>query len=108
PGLVHVAMEVFDTQMFGPNQVFRRLPDLNIPAADLLAVPQGEITPEGLRTNVAVGLRYLESWLRGNGCVPIFHLMEDAATAEISRAQIWQWIQHPAGKFADGTKITAE
>ncbi len=71
-------------------------------------VPQGDITPEGLHTNVAVGLRYLESWLRGNGCVPIFNLMEDAATAEISRAQIWQWIQHPGGCFADGTKITAE
>jgi malate synthase len=108
PGLVAVALDVFDTEMFGPNQIFRRNPNLNITAADLLAVPEGQITPQGLRTNVAVGLRYLESWLRGNGCVPIFNLMEDAATAEISRAQIWQWIQHPAGRFADGTKITAE
>jgi malate synthase len=107
PGLVGVALEVFDNQMFGPNQIFRRTPDLEITAADLLAVPEGQITLQGLQTNVAVGLRYLESWLRGNGCVPIFNLMEDAATAEISRAQIWQWIQHPAGRFADGTKITA-
>ena len=93
--------------MFGPNQLFRRDPDLHVTAADLLAVPEGAITREGLRTNVAVGVRYLESWLRGNGCVPIFNLMEDAATAEISRAQIWQWIRHPRGRFADGTKITA-
>lgn len=108
PGLVGVAMEVFDAHMFSPNQIFRRHPELHISADDLLAVPQGDITPQGLHTNVAVGLRYLEAWLRGNGCVPIFNLMEDAATAEISRAQIWQWIRHPAGRFADGTKITAE
>jgi malate synthase len=108
PGLVGIATEVFDAHMFGPNQIHRRNPELHITAADLLQVPQGTITPEGLRTNVAVGLRYLESWLGGNGCVPIFNLMEDAATAEISRAQIWQWIRHPAGCFADGTKITPE
>ena len=71
-------------------------------------MPEGPITEAGLRTNVDVGLRYLESWLRGNGCVPIFNLMEDAATAEISRAQIWQWIRHPAGVLADGRKITVE
>jgi malate synthase len=106
PGLVSVAMEVFDNLMFGPNQLFRRDPDLRVTATDLLSVPDGEITREGLRTNVAVGVRYLESWLRGNGCVPIFNLMEDAATAEISRAQIWQWIRHPHGRFADGTRIT--
>ena len=108
PGLVGVAMEVFDRCMFGPNQIFRQDPKLQITADDLLKVPEGQITFEGLRTNVAVGLRYLESWLRGNGCVPIFHLMEDAATAEISRAQIWQWIHNPEGRFADGTKVTAE
>lgn len=108
PGLVGVAMEVFNAQLSTPNQIDRRNPDLKITAADLLAIPQGEITRQGLRTNVAVGVRYLEAWLRGNGCVPIFNLMEDAATAEISRAQIWQWIQHPAGRFADGTKITPE
>ena len=106
PGLVGIALEVFDAHIFGPNQISRRNPQLQITAADLLQVPTGAITPEGLRTNVAIGLRYLESWLRGNGCVPIFNLMEDAATAEISRAQIWQWIRHPAGCFADGTKIT--
>jgi len=71
-------------------------------------VPEGPITPEGLRANVAIGLRYLASWLSGNGCVPIFNLMEDAATAEISRAQIWQWIRHPRGRFADGRKIDEE
>ncbi len=108
PGLVHVAMEVFDQHMFGPNQLFRRHKDLKITADDLLAVPEGEITREGLHTNVAVGLRYLEAWLRGNGCVPIFNLMEDAATAEISRAQIWQWIRDDRGRFADDTKITVE
>ena len=107
PGLVPVATEVFDQHMFGANQIFRQEPELHVTREDLLCVPEGEITREGLRTNVAVGLRYLESWLRGNGCVPIFNLMEDAATAEISRAQIWQWIQHPRGCFADGTKITA-
>src|SRR5262249_16654879 len=94
PGLVGLATEGFDAHMLGPNQINRRTPQLHITAQDLLAVPEGPITPEGLRTNVAVGLRYLESWLRGNGCVPIFNLMEDAATAEISRAQIWQWIRH--------------
>jgi malate synthase len=106
PGLVNVAMKVFDAAMPGPHQLTRRHPELQVTAADLLRVPSGAITPEGLRTNVAVGVRYLESWLRGNGCVPIFNLMEDAATAEISRAQIWQWIRHPQGRFADGTKIT--
>jgi malate synthase len=106
PGLVAVAMQVFDVHMPSANQLERRNPDLQVTATDLLQVPSGEITPQGLRTNVAVGLRYLEAWLRGNGCVPIFNLMEDAATAEISRAQIWQWIRHPTGRFADGTKIT--
>ncbi len=108
PGLVGIATEVFDQTMFGPNQLFRQDEALEITAHDLLQVPKGPITLAGLRTNVAVGVRYLESWLRGNGCVPIFNLMEDAATAEISRAQIWQWIRHPAGHFADGTDVTVE
>ncbi len=109
PGLVGIAMEVFDRTMFGPNQMFRqRRSAARSRPPTCCKFPQGEITREGLRTNVAVGLRYLESWLRGNGCVPIFNLMEDAATAEISRAQIWQWIRHPAGRFADGTKVTVE
>jgi malate synthase len=105
PALVPLATEIFDAHMPKANQVERRLPGLKISAADLLRVPAGAITREGLRRNVAVSLRYLESWLRGNGCVPIFNLMEDAATAEISRAQIWQWIEHQA-TFADGTPIT--
>ena len=105
PGLVKTALEVFDAHMPGPNQLDRRHPDLRVTAADLLAAPEGPITPEGLRANVAIGLRYLASWLSGNGCVPIFNLMEDAATAEISRAQIWQWIRHPRGRFADGRRI---
>ena len=108
PGLVGIATEIFDQYMFGPNQLFRQDEALDVRAHDLLQVPKGEITLAGLRTNVAVGVRYLESWLRGNGCVPIFNLMEDAATAEISRAQIWQWIRHPAGHFADGTDVTVE
>ena len=70
-------------------------------------VPPGTITEQGLRVNVNVGLRYLESWLRGTGCVPIFNLMEDAATCEISRTQIWQWIKHPRGVLEDGRKVTA-
>ncbi len=107
PGLVHVAMAVFDAHMFGPNQIARIEPELVIMRDDLLRVPEGPITPEGLRTNVSVGVRYLEAWLRGQGCVPINNLMEDAATAEICRAQVWQWIRHPRGAFADGTKVTA-
>jgi malate synthase len=106
PGLVAVARQVFDARMPKANQLVRRLPDLHIGASDLLAVPEGPITAEGLRVNVAVGVRYLESRLRGNGCVPIFNLMEDAATAEISRAQIWQWIRHPRGCLSDGQKIS--
>ena len=101
------ALEVFDAHMPGPNQLNRRHPELNVTAEDLLRVPEGPITPEGLRANVAIGLRYLASWLSGNGCVPIFNLMEDAATAEISRAQIWQWVRHPRGRFVDGRRIYA-
>ena len=109
PGLVGIAMEVFDQHdVRAESTVPPATKRSTSPRADLLQVPEGAITPQGLRTNVAVGLRYLETWLRGNGCVPIFNLMEDAATAEISRAQIWQWIRHPAGRFDDGTKITVE
>jgi len=68
--------------------------------------PRNPITEQGLRTNVSVGVQYLEAWLRGSGAVPIFNLMEDAATAEISRAQVWQWIRHPDGKLSDGRKVT--
>jgi malate synthase len=108
PGLVPIALEAFNARMPGANQRDRLREDVCVTAQDLLTVPSGAITEQGLRTNVNVGLRYLESWLRGSGCVPIFNLMEDAATCEISRAQIWQWIKHPGGVLADGGKVTAE
>jgi malate synthase len=96
PGLVGVAKAVFDEHMPQPNQISRRRPDVKVRASDLLTVPDGEITEQGLEVNIDVGIQYLESWLRGNGCVPIYNLMEDAATAEISRAQLWQWAHHGA------------
>ncbi|MCK9909923.1 malate synthase A, partial [Microbacteriaceae bacterium K1510] len=108
PGLVPIAMEVFDRFMPEPNQIGRKREDVQVTAADLLAVPEGQITEAGLRTNISVAIRYVEAWLRGSGAVPIFHLMEDAATAEISRAQVWQWIRHPRGVLQDGRKITLE
>jgi len=108
PGLVPVAMEVFDRLMPTPNQLHRRLEDVEIKSADLLAAPKGTITEAGLRSNVDVSLQYMAAWLGGNGCVPIHNLMEDAATAEISRAQIWQWIHHANGMLEDGRKVTAE
>lgn len=107
PGLVPIALEVFNRAMPGPNQLSRLREDVHVIADELLHVPPGDITDSGLRTNINVGVQYLESWLRGNGCVPLYNLMEDAATAEISRAQIWQWIQHDRGRLADGRKITA-
>jgi malate synthase len=108
PGLVPIAMEVFDRLMPTPNQLHKTLADVQISGADLLQIPGGSITDQGLRNNVNVSIQYIASWLGGLGCVPINNLMEDAATAEISRAQIWQWIKHPSGKLADGRKITAE
>src|SRR5438552_5951845 len=108
PGLVAVAMEEFDAVMKGPNQIDRKREDVHVTAADLLQVPEGTITEAGLRNNISVSLQYLESWLRGSGCVPINNLMEDAATVEISRSQIWQWIRHPKGILADGRKVTVE
>ena len=107
PGLVPVAMEVFDRLMPGPNQISKKLPDYTATADDLLQVPTGNITEAGLKQNVAVGLGYVEAWLRGTGCVPLFNLMEDAATAEISRAQLWQWVHHGA-KLQDGRAVTTE
>jgi malate synthase len=89
-----------------PNQIARNRRDVHVTASDLLAVPRGTITEAGLRQNVNVGIGYIEAWLRGIGCVPLYHLMEDAATAEISRAQIWQWIRHSA-KLDDGRVIDA-
>jgi len=104
PGLVPIAKEIFDRAMPEANQIARKRQDVNVSATDLLQVPTGTITEAGLRQNLNVGLGYLEAWLRGTGCVPLYNLMEDAATAEISRAQIWQWIRHRA-KLADGRTI---
>ncbi len=94
PGLVGLAKKIFEDGMKGPNQLNVARADANVTAADLLAVPEGEITEKGVRTNVNVGLLYMEAWLSGNGCVPLYNLMEDAATAEISRSQLWQWVRH--------------
>lgn len=107
PGLVPVALEVFDRIMPQPNQIDKQLPDFHVAAADLLQAPEGTITEAGVRQNVAVGLGYLEAWLRGIGCVPLFNLMEDAATAEISRAQLWQWVHHGAVRD-DGLPVTVD
>ncbi|OFV96535.1 MAG: malate synthase A [Acidobacteria bacterium RIFCSPLOWO2_12_FULL_54_10] len=107
PGLVPVAQKVFDEKMPQPNQLNRLREDVKVTASDLLQVPTGTITEGGLRTNLNVGVLYLEAWLRGLGCVPLYNLMEDAATSEISRAQVWQWIRHGA-KLDDGRTVTAE
>ena len=104
PGLVAVAKEVFDAHMEGPNQIENRRADVSVTAADLVEVPKGEITEAGLRQNLNVGILYIEAWLRGTGCVPLYNLMEDAATAEISRAQVWQWLRHGA-RLDDGRRI---
>src|SRR5581483_5021079 len=96
----------FDAVMKTPNQIERKREDVQVTAADLLQVPEGTITEAGLRNNISVSLQYLDSWLRGIGCVPINNLMEDAATVEISRAQIWQWIHHPWGILDDDRKVT--
>jgi len=107
PGLVPVAKAVFDTHMKTPNQISRLLHDAQITAADLVTVPEGDITEAGLRWNIDVGLQYLAAWLGGNGCVPIYNLMEDAATCEICRTQVWQWVRHEA-KLSDGRTVTPE
>jgi malate synthase len=107
PGLAAIAREPFDEVMPGPNQLHVLRADVNVAASDLLKVPEGEITEAGVRACIRVGVQYLESWLRGNGCVPLYHLMEDAATAEICRAQLWQWLHHGA-RTSDGRPITVE
>ncbi|MEA2328937.1 MAG: malate synthase, partial [Thermoanaerobaculia bacterium] len=107
PGLVPIAKKIFDEDMPGPNQIERKRDDVNVTAADLLRVPEGVITEKGLRQNVNVGILYLEAWLGGLGCVPLYNLMEDAATAEISRTQLWQWIHHHA-HLDDGRAVTPE
>jgi malate synthase len=106
PGLVPIAKEIFDKYMPEPNQIAKPRTNRPVSAKDLLEVPKGEITEKGLRWNVDVGLQYVWSWLRANGCVPIYNLMEDAATAEICRAQVWQWVKFGA-KLDDGRPVTA-
>ena len=110
PGLVDLAMGEFKKVLGDkPNQIDKQRPDVNVTAADLLDFrPEAPITEEGLRYNINVGIHYLGAWLAGNGCVPIHNLMEDAATAEISRSQVWQWIRSPKGVLEDGRKVTAE
>ena len=105
PGLVQIAKDIFDEHMKTPNQIDVKREDVNITKDDLLKVPEGDITEEGLIKNIDIGIQYLEAWLRGNGCVPIYNLMEDAATAEISRTQLWQWINNPNAKLNDGRNV---
>ncbi|MDB5795379.1 MAG: malate synthase [Noviherbaspirillum sp.] len=110
PGLVEIAMAEF-TKVLGnkPNQIDKQRPDVKVAAADLLNFqPEQPITEAGLRYNINVGIHYLGAWLAGNGCVPIHNLMEDAATAEISRSQVWQWIRSPKGVLEDGRKVTSD
>ncbi len=107
PGLVQIAKEVFDSHMKGPNQIDKINRDMDITSSDLLRVPEGAITESGIRTNLSVGIQYLDAWLGGKGAVPIHNLMEDTATAEICRAQLWQWIRHGA-VMSDGRRVTAE
>jgi malate synthase len=104
PGLVPIAKQIFDKEMPEANQIARKRQDVHVAAADLLKVPEGTITEAGLRQNINVGIGYIEAWLRGIGCVPLYNLMEDAATAEISRAQVWQWVRHEA-KLEDGRTV---
>jgi len=107
PGLSLIAMEAFNNVMPEANQLQNLREDVNITAKDLLQVPTGDITEDGVRANIRVGIQYVEAWLQGNGCVPLYNLMEDAATAEISRAQLWQWIKHEA-ILNNGSAITNE
>jgi malate synthase len=109
PGMVQLATDAFNAIMKSPNQIDKKREDVNVTGKDLLDFgPSEPITEQGLRQNVSVGVQYLEAWLRGHGAVPLFNLMEDAATSEISRAQVWQWIRHPRGKLSDGRKVTKE
>src|SRR5438552_4636927 len=109
PGMVQLALYAFNAVMPQPNQIDKKREDVQVTAADLLDFgPSEPITEQGLRTNVSVGVQYLAAWLGGSGAVPIFNLMEDAATAEISRAQVWQWIRHPRGVLSNGRKVTKE
>jgi malate synthase len=107
PGLVAIAKEIFDRHLAGPNQIDKKRDDVKVGAADLLRIPEGPRTEAGLRHNIRVSVQYLEAWLGGNGCVPLYNLMEDAATAEIGRAQVWQWIRHQA-TLDGGAALSAE
>jgi malate synthase len=107
PGLVPVALEIFDAHMKTPNQIANKREDVKVGPADLVKVPAGARTEKGLRQNIDVGVQYLAAWLGGSGCVPLYHLMEDAATAEISRTQVWQWIRHGA-RLDDGRLVDVE
>jgi len=107
PGLVQIAREEFDKVLGNkPNQINRQREDVSVTPEQLVEVPKGTITEDGLRMNIRVGIQYLEAWLGGLGCVPLYNLMEDAATAEISRTQVWQWIHNPRGILGDGRKVT--
>ncbi len=109
PGLVGLAREAFDKAMQSPNQIAKKRDDIDVSAKDLINFqPRTPITEQGLRININIGIQYLGAWLAGTGCVPIFNLMEDAATAEISRAQIWHWIRSPHGVLDDGRKVSKE
>jgi len=105
PGLLAVAVAEFDAAMPGPNQLDVRREDVRVTRDDLITAPAGTITRAGFQANVDVCVRYLAAWLDGLGCVPIHHLMEDAATAEISRAQLWQWLHHSGLSLEDSTPI---
>jgi len=109
PGLVSIAREEFD-KVLGQrsNQIDRQRDDVSFTPEQLLEVPKGSITEEGLRMNIRVGIQYIEAWLGGLGCVPLYNLMEDAATAEISRTQVWQWVHNPRGVLEDGRKVTLQ
>ncbi|MDB6064134.1 MAG: malate synthase [Pedosphaera sp.] len=107
PGLVQIAREEFDRVLDGkPNQISREREDVIVKSQNLLEPPEGSITEAGLRQNIRVGIQYIEAWLGGVGCVPLYNLMEDAATAEISRTQVWQWIHNRRGILKDGRKVT--
>src|SRR5207244_7611113 len=106
---VQITREEFDKVLGNkPNQIDRQRDDIHVTAEQLIEVPKGTITEEGLRLNIRVGIQYLEAWLGGLGCVPLYNLMEDAATAEISRTQVWQWVHNPRGILEDGRKITLD
>ncbi|KAK6053322.1 putative malate synthase A, partial [Cooperia oncophora] len=107
PGLVPIAKKVFDELMPTANQIEKQLQSFSVTNQDMTAIPEGTRTDQGFRHNISVTLGYLDSWLRGVGCVPLYNLMEDAATAEISRSQLWQWLRHDA-RLEDGRTIDAQ